>query len=139
MSIVAVMDGLEVRLKTIAGLRVSDVKPGQINPPQAVIGIPPVDEYYAAFKRGTMVVAPTITVLTSATVDRIGQRALAGYADPSGDLSIVAAIMAEPTLGGACDDCIVTSFRPLGMEEVGLIGYFGGIFTLTVYGSGIGQ
>jgi hypothetical protein len=136
MSITAVMDGLEVRLKTIAGLRVSDVKPGQINPPQAVIGVPDIPEFYAAMKRGTTLINPTITVLTSATVDRIGQRALAGYADPSGDLSIVAAIMADPTLGGACDDCIVSSFRPLGIDEVGVIGYFGGVFTLTVTGSG---
>jgi hypothetical protein len=136
MTITAVMDGLETRLATIAGLRVSDVKPGQINPPQAVIGVPEIPEYYAAMKRGSMSITPTITVLTSTNVDRVGQRALAAYADPSGDSSIVAALMADPTLGGACDDCIVTTFRPLGLDEVGAIGYFGGIWTVTVTGSG---
>jgi hypothetical protein len=136
MSITGVMDGLEARLNTIPGLRVSDIKPGQINPPFAVVGVPDIPDYYVAMKRGAMSISPTITVLVSSTVDRIGQHTLANYADPVGDLSIVAAVMTDPTLGGACDDCIVTSFRPLGIDEVGVIQYFGGIFTLTVTGSG---
>jgi hypothetical protein len=126
-----IMDGLEARLATISGLRVSDVSPGQINPPCAVIGVPPITEYHATFGSGRMTLNDlTITVLVSATLDRVGQKSLASYANPAGATSIKAAVEADKTLGGVVDDCVVMSFRPLGIEEVGVIGYFGGVFQL---------
>lgn len=136
--ITQIMDGLEARLATITGLRVSDVSPGQINPPCAIVGVPPVDNYHATFGANGRVTldSVTITVLTSAAVDRIGQRLLAGYANPTGDTSVKAAIEADKTLGGVVDDCIVTASRPLGLEEVGVIGYFGGVFNLRVIARG---
>jgi hypothetical protein len=128
-----IMQGIETRLATIAGLRVSDTVPGQINPPQAIVGVPTVDQYVTGLnphQRPTL--APTITVLVSSAVDRVGQLALAAYADPVGDRSIPAAIAADPSLGGIVGGCQVTRFDPLNYEEVGLIGYFGGRFTLRV-------
>lgn len=125
-----VMLGIETRLATISGLRTSAIGPDQIVPPAAVVGVPPVEAYHATFNSNRMLLDFPVTVLVSAALDRVGQLALAGYANPSGATSVKAAIEGDKTLGGILDDCIVMSFRPLGLEEVGLIGYYGGVFTV---------
>lgn len=132
-----IMDGIEDRLKTIAGLRVSDVTPDQIVPPCAIVGVPAITEYHATFASGRMRLDElTVTVLVSAAVDRIGQKLLAGYANPTGDTSVKAAIEADKTLGGVVEDCVVLSFRPLGLADVGVIGFYGGIFQLRAIATG---
>lgn len=131
MTIRQVLEGIEARLLTI-DLRATAFVADNITPPAAVIGVPEVESYEEAFARGKYNLAPTITVLTSAALDRTGQLALADYATPAGPLSVFEAIQADRTLGGAAEDCRVDSFRPLGREEVGAIGYYGGVFTLTV-------
>jgi len=124
------MLGVETRLATISGLRVAEYKPDQINPPQAVVGVPPIPDYRRAFGRGIFAVDPTVTVLVSAAMDRAGQIKLASYADVTGANSIPAAIEADKTLGLTGVECYVLSFQPLGLEEVGVIGYYGGVFQL---------
>lgn len=134
-TLAAIMAGIEGRLATIAGLRVSDTVPGQINPPQAIVGVPAVETYQAGLNpHERPALAPTITVLVSSAMDRVGQLALADYADPTGAKSIPAAIQGDSSLGGAVGrgGCLVVRFDPLGVEEVGLIGYYGGRFTLRV-------
>jgi hypothetical protein len=135
-TILQIMRGIEARLATIDGLRVSDTAPGEISPPAAFCAIPPVDNYHKTFQRGRFGLSPQIWVFTSAAVDRVGQEALAAYANPTGDKSIIAAIYGDKTLGGVVEDIIVRSFRPLGMEEVGLIGYFGGVFETEIIALG---
>lgn len=135
-TITAIMDGLETRLATISGLRVSDVSPGQINPPCAIVGVPDIPEYRLTMRNGYANVTFTITVLVSAAVDRIGQKRLAGYADFTGSGSVRTAIEADKTLGGTVQDTVVDSFRVLGLEEVGVIGYFGGVFNVRVITTG---
>jgi hypothetical protein len=132
-TIADIMRGIENALKTIPGLRVgSDGSPDQINPPAAIVGIPPVPNYHQAMRRGTVELSPTVLILISAAVSRTGQMALAEYANPTGASSVVAAIEADKTLGGLPVQAVVRSFRPLGLEEVGEVNYFGGLFTLTV-------
>lgn len=135
-TIADIMRGIEARLETIPGLRVSDVTPDQINPPAAIVGVPPIPAYHATMARGRMTVEPTVTVLVSAAIDRVGQLALAEYANPTGAKSIAAAIEGDRTLGKVVEDCIVTSFRPLGLEDVGVIGYYGGEWTLRAVAAG---
>lgn len=130
-TIAEVMAGIETRLQTVNGLRTRDVSPDQIVPPCAIVGVPPID-YLEVMGQSTYTIRPTITVFTSAAHNRAGQRLLAGYADFSGAGSILAAIQADQTLGGKADYCVVESFRPLGLEEVGIVGYFGGVFQLVV-------
>lgn len=130
------MLGIEARLGTIDGLRVSEVIQDQINPPQAMVGVPPIPNYHATMGRAKFTVEPTVTLFVSAGVDRVGQLAMAEYANPTGTRSVVAAIEADRTLGGVVDDCIVIDFQPLGLEEVGQIGYYGGTFRLRVVASG---
>jgi hypothetical protein len=129
-TIAEVMQGVEARLATIDGLRVADHAPTQINPPQAYVGVPPVPRYHATMGMGRFEIEPTVTVLVSANLDRAGQLQLAEYANPTGAKSVRAAIEGDKTLGGKVDDCIVVSFRPLGPVEVGLIGFYGGVFEL---------
>lgn len=135
-TILDVMTGIEARLDTISGLRVSDFTPDQINPPQALVGVPPISQYHAAMSHGIFRLQPTVTLFTSAAYDRTGQRALAAYADPTGAQSIHAAIEGDKTLGGIVDYCIVVSFEVLGLQEVGLVGYYGGRFQLQVVAEG---
>lgn len=125
-----IMLGIEARLATISGLRTSEIDPDQINPPVAIVGVPEIPRYHGTMGMGRFEIDPTVTVLVSATLDRVGQLQLAGYANPTGATSIRAAIEADKTLGGVVDDCFVISFRPLGRTEVGALGYYGGIFAL---------
>lgn len=125
-----IMLGIEIRLATISGLRTSEIDPDQINPPQAIVGVPEISRYHATMGMGRFEIEPTVTVLVSAALDRVGQLKLAGYANPTGATSVRAAIEGDKTLGGKVDDCYVVSFRPLGRSEVGAIGYYGGLFTL---------
>jgi hypothetical protein len=129
-SIRQVLTAIETRLATIDGLRVLDYVPGQINPPQAIVMCPPVPSYPVGYGDRRPILQPVVTVLVSAAVDRVGQLALADYADPDGATSIPAAIAADRRLGGVVGDCQVLSFDPLTYEEVGALGYFGGKFTL---------
>ena len=135
-TVVQVMDGLEARLATIPGLRVSDVSPGQINPPCAVVGVPDIPDYRLTFSNGYAALTFTVTVFTSAALDRVGQKALAGYADFTGAGSVRTAIEGDKTLGGVAQDVTVDSFRPLGLEDVAAIGFFGGVFAVRVITTG---
>lgn len=128
-----IMDAVYTRLLAVEGLRVSPTSPGQVTPPHAIVGVPAVPDYNAGLAgRSRADLAPTITVLTGSQLDRIGQTALATLANPDGTGSIPAAFAADRSLGGLVSDCRVASFEPLGLEEVGVIGYFGGRFTLRI-------
>jgi len=129
-----VMTALETLLDTIDGLRVAAYLPGQVTPPQASVGVPAINAYRGPFQRDLQL-APTITVLTSAASDRVGQLLLADYANPTGATSIIAAIETDPTLGGIVNSTYVESFTPLGLQDVAAIGYFGGVFQLLVVAS----
>jgi len=131
-TIAQIIAGIETRLLTISGLRTNDISPGQIEPPCAIVGVPPIDDYNATLSSYHWDVSPTITVFTSAAMDRAGQLALCDYADHTGTKSIRAAIDADKTLGGIVEYCVVKSFRPLGLQEVGVVGYYGGVFELDV-------
>lgn len=135
-TIAQIMAGIETRLNTITGLRVMAYTADQINPPQATVGVPPVENYHTTFQRGRMQLDLEIYIFVSAALDRTGQVALAEYANPTGAKSVIAAIYGDRTLSGTVEDCIVRSFRPLGMEEVGLIGYYGGVFEISVIAEG---
>jgi hypothetical protein len=135
-TLLEIMQGIETRLATISGLQVSDTVPGEITPPAAMVGVPPIENYHATFGRGRMRLSGQIWVFTSKADERIGQEALAGYANPTGSTSIITAVYGDKTLGGKVEDIVIRSFRPLGLEEVGEIGYFGGVFEWEVVALG---
>lgn len=136
-TIAQMMAGVEARLATIAGLRTADVSPTQVVPPCAFVTVPSIPEYRVTMGRGRYRLSMSVVVLVSAGgPDRLAQLKLASYADVSGASSIPAAIEGDKTLGGAVENCIVEDFRPLGIEEVGALGYYGGVFGLFVVAAG---
>jgi len=136
-NLTGIMQAIGTRLSTISGLRVTAYVSDQVNPPAAVVGVPPIPQYHGTFAHGKFQLEIPVTVLVSKVVDRIDQPALAAFADISGTNSIHAAIEADKTLGGTVDNCIVASFRPLGLDEVGALGYYGGEFVLRIIASGV--
>lgn len=135
-TLIDVLKALRTTLTAVDGLTVSLAQTGDINPPMAILGVPTVTDYRKAFAGMRLNVEPTITILTSAAFDEIGTLRLAEYAGASGPRSIVAAIDANPTLGGVVERARVIDFRPLGMEEYGALGYYGGTFTVNVMARG---
>lgn len=132
-----IMTGLRDRLATISGLRAYDYAPDDPQPPCAFPLVPPIPSYRESMKRGTYVLTVQVVVLTGAQLDQRGQQALAGYANPTGSTSVRAALEdVDKTLSGIINDLVVDSFDPQGLEEVGLVGYYGGRFSVRVIASG---
>lgn len=132
-----IMTAVGTRLNGISGLRGHAYAPDNPSPPCAFPLVPAITSYRESMRRGTYVIPLRIAVLTGAQVDRVGQHALAGYANPTGSLSIRAALEdGDKTLGGLINDLVVDSFDPGGLQEVGLVGYYGGVFTVRVIASG---
>lgn len=135
-TILEVMQAIESALDNITGLRTTEFIKDQMSPPFAMVGVPDIPDYHGAFRSGSMTISPRVYVFTSAVVDRIGQAKLAAYANPVGAESIKAAVEADNTLGGVVAQVVVKSFRPLGAEEMGAMGYYGGVFDLYVVATG---
>lgn len=135
-SLLDVMEAVEAALATIEGLRTSESKPGQITPPMAVVGVPTVPDYHLTSNRMQMTVQ--LMVLVSDAVTIRSQKDMAAFASRSGARSIVAALEFDKSLGGVVEQCWVSGgFRPLSLEEVGLVGYFGGVWELTIVAIGV--
>lgn len=132
-----ILVGVENRLKIITGLRTGAYVPEAISPPHALVGLPPIPSYRSTMSRGIYELDLSVTVLVSAAVSRVGQMLLAEFASVTGAKSIPLAIEGDRSLGGSVSDCVVTSFRPLGLDEVGVIGYYGGVFNLKTLASGV--
>ncbi|GIH07422.1 hypothetical protein Rhe02_54890 [Rhizocola hellebori] len=131
-----IMTNLDARLQTVTGLNSTPEVPTQGTPPFAFVGVPLIPNYHLTMNKARVELRPTITLLVGKGTNRSGQFQLARYANPAGEYSIQAAIEGDRTLGGACEECVVESFRPLGSEEMGVLGYFGGQFTLLVVARG---
>ncbi|MET7949220.1 hypothetical protein [Micromonospora sp. NPDC005324] len=137
LDVVALMGALKDRLSTIDGLRSESYQPDKPNPPIAFPTVPPIPSYHEAMRRGLIVLPMQVVVLVPAKVDRVGQHLLAEYANPTGAKSIRAVLMdGDKTFGGLIDDLVVDSFDPRGLEDVGLINYYGGVFNLRAMAPG---
>lgn len=136
------MDAVATRLATLSLTRAYNLSPGSVTLPSGggafVVTVPPVDSYRAAFARGTVAINNwPIYILTGAQMNELGQRQLSEYLSWTGSKSAVLALENEPTLGGVVSDLQVQSSRPLGIEEAGAVGYFGGLILLTVLLPGV--
>ena len=83
--------------------------PGSIaNPPVAVV-LPAQGtyiDYAVAFEHGVSEITVRVVILVSRASERTAIVQLDGYLAPAGAGSVPAAILEDPTLGGACDYCI---------------------------------
>ena len=136
-SIDEVMDALGTRLNTITGLRGHGYAPDNPSPPTAFPLVPDIGSYRETMKRGTYVIPFQIALLTGAQLDRTGQRSLARFVSQTGAASVRAALEdGDKTLGGLIHDLVVDSFTSRGLEEIGLVGYYGGLFAVRVMAPG---
>lgn len=105
----ALRDGVKTRLATIDGLSTYDTIPDRDLAVPAAVVQPAQIRYQEAFKKGLVEVRMRVTILTSASSDRVGQDQLDGYlsAGTGQSASIVDAIEADPTLDGAADSSAV--------------------------------
>ena len=136
-----IMAGIKDRLATIASLRAYDYAPDNPVIPKGGAAafplVPPIPSYRETMRRGSYAIPFQIALLTGSQLDRVGQQRLAAYASPTGTDSVRAALEdTDKTLGGLAHDTIVDSFDPNGLQEVGLVPYYGGTFAVRVIASG---
>lgn len=132
MDITAVREGVGTALATIVGLRVADHVAGQVNPPQALVGLPRV-EFDNTAARGSDVVYLDVRVFVAGSYNRTASDALSGFLAGSGAQSIKAAVEADPTLSGSCDTVRVLSAEA-GWADHGNAAYLIADFELEVVG-----
>lgn len=102
-----VRDGLVTALDTIDGLNVAKWIGQNIRVPMAVVGWPTVT-YDEAMQRGLDTWTIPIQIFVGLADNRTAVNRLEDYMDGAGAMSVKAAIEADTTLGGACDDVRVS-------------------------------
>jgi hypothetical protein len=115
--------GLAARLGTIAGLRVYDMVPADINPPAAFVGAPTIEEYRGNQSDGLLKATFEIGIAVS-TGDISQQLQLFPMLERTGAESVFAALEADRTLGGLNVDAFALSARPFGIQEIGTTKYY---------------
>lgn len=129
---IAVMEALRATLSDVDGLSVSLSPTGTIKPPHAIVGVPTILDYRKAVAGARVDLEVSVILLTSSAFDETGALRLAEYSTPSGNRSIFRAVESNKTLGGVVEQAMIRDFRPLGADEYGQIGYYGGEFTCVV-------
>jgi hypothetical protein len=130
------MDAIADAVNIIPRLTVRTNETGQIITPYAWVGVPTIENYRESFAGARMTLEFPLTILTSAAYDEIGTRQLVEYVAVRGPSSIYEVFESNPTLSGTVERARVSDFRPIGADEYGAIGYFGGVFTIHVMARG---
>lgn len=127
-----IMEGLDARLGTIPGLRHKAYLADQVVPGTAVVQVPDIDSYHPTFGDDELDVTLSVWLFVSATLDRVGQRKLAEFISDTGTNSIRAALESHTVPITGVNEVTVDSFRNFDIQEVGVIGYYGGEFKVSV-------
>lgn len=135
-SILAIRQGLAVRLETIDGLRVHEYVPGSVSPPAAAI-VPglgsetstsrPAIDYDKSF-RGAVMMNFMVKVAVASAADEAAQQRLDAYLDTGTALSLKDALEAdmEPLFADDSDgDLIADSVQVKGVAHYGMIEWAG--------------
>jgi len=128
-----VKDGLKARIQTISGLRAFDYQPDQVNPPFAFPTLDAITYHQTGMGTGGVVMNFTVTLIVNRAVERTAQDQLDQYMSWDGAQSLRAAIEADRTLGGVCDDLIVTNAENLTNIDANDTLYLAVDFKVTVY------
>ena len=128
-----VKDGLKTRIETISGLRAFDYQPDQVNPPFAFPTLDTITYHQTGMASGGVVMNFTVTLVVNRASERTAQDELDKYMSFSGAQSLRAAIEADRTLGGVCDDLIVTNAENLTNIDANDTLYLAVDFKVTVY------
>jgi len=128
-----VKDGLKTRLETISGLRAFDYQPEQVNPPFAFSTLDDIQFHQTGMGSGGVVMTFTVTLIVHRQSERVAQDEIDKYTAFSGAQSVRAAIEGDRTLGGVCDDCIVSSAQNFTNIDANDTLYLTMDFKVTVY------
>lgn len=125
-----IREGLETRLATIDGLRVTDFQPDSIRPPIGFV-FPQGVEFDLNANRGLDQVTMICTVIVARADDRISQKRLDEYV--FGTKSVKTAIEGDRTLGGRVNTVRVTEMRNYGQVLYGDVLYLAAEFVVEVW------
>ena len=128
-----VKDGLKTAINTVSGLRAFDYQPDQVNPPFAWPTLDTVTYHQTGMNNGGVVMNFTLTLVVNRASERTAQDQLDQYMNWDGAKSLRAAIEADRTLGGVCDDLIVTNAENLTNIDANDTLYLAVDFKVTVY------
>jgi len=131
MNLASVRAGIGDALQNVDNLRIYEWVPSQVQPPAAVVSLG-TGSYDADYNDGMVVTYGVLVMLTRAD-DQHGQERLDEFLGQGND-SIYHVIDADPTLGGSCDSCRVTSWNNPGTFTSGGIEYLGVEVNLEVLG-----
>jgi hypothetical protein len=128
-----VKDGLKTAINTVSGLRAFDYQPDQVNPPFAWPTLDTITYHQTGMNNGGVVMNFTVTLVVNRAAERVAQDQLDQYMSWDGAKSLRAAIEADRTLGGVCDDLIVTNAENLTNIDANDTLYLAVDFKVTVY------
>lgn len=129
-----IREALTAVLAGIPDLNTSGVELGAISTPSATVLTPDIDYYKSFGSTAQLDLDFTVWVSVGAQLTDEGARNLTEFAAWAGTKSVLLAFEADATLGGLVEDVTVKSFRSMGIEDVGGIGSWGGMFTINVLG-----
>lgn len=128
-----VKDGLKTAIATVSGLRAFDYQPDQVNPPFAWSTLDTITFHQTGMQSGGVTMNFTVTLVVNRSSERVAQDELDKYMSFDGAQSLRAAIEADRTLGGVCDDLIVTNAENLTNIDANDTLYLAVDFKVTVY------
>ena len=117
-SVTDIAVAIQTQLETITGLRTAPYLTDAISTPVALVAIDKV-AYHGAFAGGDVVHTFTVYVIVDRASTRSGIASMEAYMSQSGDISIRAAIEADPTLGGVVSTSLVVSAGPPASITIG--------------------
>lgn len=123
-SLSTVRAALASRVDTIPGLTALARMPGSISPPMAVV-VPGAGTFvtYGDSMSGTVRLSLAVVLYVTYSHQDGSQDALDAYLADSGSQSVMAAVAADPTLGGVVEFAGVTEARNYGIVNVANVDY----------------
>jgi hypothetical protein len=122
-SLTAIRTALAATVANVTGLRTSAIYTGQINPPMAVVVPQPGQDLTFATIDGAVDYNLLVALMVSYTEDASSQALLDSYIDAGSQVSVntsvLAAIRANPTLGGLADFAVVNAVLGYGLRDWG--------------------
>ncbi len=126
--LLAILDGLAARLRTVQGLRTFSYLPDLVAPPCAIVQLPSDITYGIVWGGGKQTYTIPIMLLVGTGTDRTAHTHLAAYMSAAGPKSIKGAVDADYTLGGIVDEATIASVGGVARYSFGGTEYFGARF-----------
>lgn len=129
MDLAAVREGLADAARDVGDVDTYPSVPGTIAPPAVCVGRMQID--YNQTMGGLLVAAVTVHAFASLAADIAGQDVLLPMLAPDG---LKAALEADRTLRGVCEELRVESAEGPGISEVGGVQFWAASWTVRVWG-----